>query len=120
MNKLIISFAACTLVPAVQAADMQHMAPGTTMDHSAMDHASTAPRPAAQTASATGTVRKINTDKGTLTIAHGPVPALQWPAMVMPFAASAEQIAQVSEGDEIRFDFIAEGVRYRITTLEKR
>lgn len=27
MNKLIMTFAACTLVPAVQAADMQHMAP---------------------------------------------------------------------------------------------
>ena len=114
MNKLIMTFAACTLLPAVQAAEMP------AMDHSAMGHETAAQQHAAQTASATGSVRKINAEKGTLTIAHGPVPALQWPAMVMPFAASAEQISQVRESDEIRFDFVAEGMKYRITSLKKR
>jgi len=62
-----------------------------------------------QTAGAAGTVRKSNADKGILAIAHGPVPALQWLAMVMPSLTSAEQIAQVREGDEIRFEFITDG-----------
>jgi Cu/Ag efflux protein CusF len=62
-------------------------------------------QPDARTALATGTVKRIDPQQGTITIAHAPVPSLRWPAMVMPFNASAEQMAQVAVGDEISFEF---------------
>lgn len=119
MKTLITTLATLALVPAAYAAEMNHM-DNMPMDHQGMKNMPMQQEQVAQTASATGTVKKVNAEQGTLTIAHGPVPELQWPAMVMPFEASAEQIGQVKEGDEIAFDFTAEGMKYRITSLEKR
>ncbi len=64
----------------------------------------------AETATATGVIRKINTAQGTLTIAHEAVPALGWPAMVMPFRASAGQMAAVRVGERVRFEFTHQGM----------
>lgn len=41
--------------------------------------------PATSTVVATGTVKNVDAVKGTVTLAHGPIPALQWPAMTMTF-----------------------------------
>lgn len=117
MKTLLTTLATLALVPAAHAAEMSHSG-SMPMDHQGMDHGTMQHEQAAQSASATGTVKKIDAAKSTLTIAHGPVPALKWPAMLMPFEASAEQIGQVKEGDQIRFSFTAEGMKYRITSLE--
>ena len=42
---------------------------------------------AMQSASAQGTVTAIDAEAGTITVDHGPVPAIEWPAMTMPFAS---------------------------------
>lgn len=60
---------------------------------------------AMQTASAEGTVTAIDAEAGTITIAHGPVPAIDWPAMTMAFDANAQLREQVIVGDEIAFEF---------------
>ncbi|HDZ56738.1 MAG TPA: copper-binding protein [Pseudomonas xinjiangensis] len=75
---------------------------------------------AAETAKATGTVRKINREKGTVTIAHGPVPELEWPAMTMGFKATPEQLEKLNEGDEIGFEFTSKGMDSSITSIEKQ
>lgn len=75
--------------------------------------------PAAQTAKATGTVRKIKQDKGTVIIAHGAVSELGWPAMVMGFKATPEQMAQLDEGDEIEFEFTSKGMNSIITSIKQ-
>ncbi len=56
-------------------------------------------------ASAEGTVTAIDDEAGTITIDHGPVPDVGWPAMTMAFAATEEQLSSVSVGDNVRFQF---------------
>ncbi|QJD57581.1 copper-binding protein [Pseudomonas sp. gcc21] len=72
-----------------------------------------------KTAKATGTVRKINQEKGTVTIAHRAVPALDWPPMTMGFKATADQLEQLNEGDEIEFEFTSKGMSSSITSLKQ-
>ncbi|WP_138921433.1 copper-binding protein [Novosphingobium pentaromativorans] len=57
------------------------------------------------TASAEGTVTKIDATAGTITIDHGPVPEAGWPAMTMGFTADPAQRASVTEGDKVNFTF---------------
>lgn len=112
---LILSLA---LTPAAFADDMQgmDMEQGTSMGNMQMEQSDSA----AKTAKATGTVRKVNQDKGTVTIAHAPVPELDWPAMTMGFKATPEQLEQLKEGDEIEFEFKSQGMDSSITTIEQR
>ena len=119
MKTLISTLFALALVPAVHAADMPQSG-SMPINHAGMDHSEMAEHKAEMTGSASGSVKKIKADKGQLVIAHGPVPELQWPAMVMPFEATPEQIAAVQEGDKIRFTFVGEGMKHRIVTLEKQ
>lgn len=118
MKTLISTLFALAMLPAAQAADM--LANHGNMSHAGMDHSQMAEHKTEMTGTATGSVKKIKADKGQLVIAHGPVPALQWPAMIMPFEATAEQIASVQEGDKIEFSFVGEGMKHRIVTLEKQ
>lgn len=77
--------------------------------------------PSAKTASATGTVESVDTATGKITIAHGPVPALDWPAMTMAFKATPEQIASVKAGQKVQFEFESKGMEgslIRITPME--
>lgn len=73
---------------------------------------------AAMTASATGTVQAVDTAAGKITIAHGPVEALQWPAMTMAFKAAPEQIASVRAGQKVQFEFIVEGMNATIIQVQ--
>lgn len=54
--------------------------------------------------SATGTVESIDADG--ITISHGPVPQLKWPAMTMGFSRpEPNAFADLKPGDAIRFEF---------------
>ena len=59
------------------------------------------PGQVATIAKAEGTVESINAGK--ITIAHGPVDALKWPAMTMAFNATREQLASVKVGQKVQF-----------------
>ena len=53
---------------------------------------------------AEGTVRKIDRAAGRITIAHGPIAALEMPPMTMMFRATdPAMLDQVKVGDRIRF-----------------
>jgi len=119
MKNLISTFAILALVPAAYADEMKHME-GMPMDHKSMKDMPKHQQQAAQTASATGTVKSVNVEKGTITISHGPVTELNWPAMVMGFAATPDQVAQVKEGDKVAFTFTSVGMNSRITSLDKQ
>ncbi|QOX05636.1 copper-binding protein (plasmid) [Xanthomonas sp. WG16] len=69
------------------------------------------------TASATGTVEGIDVSAGKITIAHGPVDALDWPAMTMGFKATPEQIASVQVGQKVNFEFQSQGMEATITRI---
>ena len=66
-----------------------------------------------------GRIEKVGGD-GSLTISHGPVPELRWPAMTMDFEAPGDVAKGVKAGDAIAFDFIAAGSgAYRITRIAR-
>ncbi len=80
-----------------------------------------AARPAAQPAlyEAVGKIEKI--DAGGLTLEHGPVPALKWPAMTMTFRLGSPALARgFKAGDRVRFGFDqpSEGPTLRRMTRE--
>jgi Cu(I)/Ag(I) efflux system protein CusF len=73
---------------------------------------------AAATAQASGTVKAIDSQKGSVTIAHGPVPAVKWPAMTMGFKATPEQLAHVQVGQQVMFEFKSEGMAATLLSIE--
>jgi Cu(I)/Ag(I) efflux system membrane fusion protein len=56
---------------------------------------------------AEGTVDGIDLKGGTLSLNHGPVPTLKWPAMTMEFkAANASLLNGLKPGLAVRFEFV--------------
>ncbi|QQZ44432.1 copper-binding protein [Pseudomonas sp. SK3(2021)] len=72
-----------------------------------------------QQATAEGTIKAIDTTKQRVTIAHGAVPAVQWPPMTMAFAATAEQLQGLAIGDRVTFAFRLEGGAATIVSIGK-
>ena len=63
-----------------------------------------------------GTVKNVDSSKGTVTIAHDPVNSLNWPAMTMEFEVRDKaQLAPLKPGRKVEFEFVEEKGRYAIT-----
>jgi len=61
------------------------------------------------TADASGVVKKIDTAAGMVTLQHGPIPAIQWPAMTMGFkVADPALLNNLQEGEAVDFTLKAE------------
>lgn len=75
---------------------------------------------AMQTASAEGTVTAIDADAGTITVVHGAVPEIKWPAMTMGFEADEQLRQDVAVGDTISFEFTTGGGGNTITSITKK
>ena len=75
---------------------------------------------AMQTASAEGTVTAIDADAGTITVDHGAVPAIEWPAMTMGFEADEQLRQDVAVGDAISFEFTTGEGGNTITSITKQ
>ncbi|MFR0692860.1 copper-binding protein [Enterobacterales bacterium AE_CKDN230030158-1A_HGKHYDSX7] len=56
-------------------------------------------------ASAQGTIRAIDDTRQRVTLAHGPVAALQWPPMTMAFKATPALLEGLKVGDQVDFEF---------------
>lgn len=68
--------------------------------------------------SGTGDVTQIAENK--VTISHGPVAAINWPAMTMAFSApSPEMLQGLNVGDKVSFQFQQSGSDYVITSITK-
>ncbi|QUD90537.1 copper-binding protein [Phenylobacterium montanum] len=65
--------------------------------------ASSTQQPAAATAEGVGQIKSIDAKGGTLTIHHGPIAALGWPAMTMTFKASREALQTAKAGQTVKF-----------------
>jgi len=70
-------------------------------------------------AAAEGTIKAIDTTKNTVTIAHGAVPAVQWPAMTMAFSVTQDQLTGLTAGDRVTFSFRLEGNSASIVSIKK-
>ncbi|MBX7457030.1 copper-binding protein [Qipengyuania sp. 1NDH17] len=73
-----------------------------------------------QTVSAEGTVTAIDAEAGTITVDHGPVPAIEWPAMTMAFEADEQLRSEVSVGEGIAFEFRTGSEGNVITSITKQ
>lgn len=70
-------------------------------------------------ASASGKVEAVDTTAGTVTIVHGPVEALKWPAMTMTFKAGDIDISGLKSGDQVDFEFTSTGMDGTLTKITR-
>lgn len=68
---------------------------------------------------AAGIVTGIDTAKGTITLDHGVMSGLGWPAMTMGFAVTPEQLSGVKVGDKVDFEIDWDGKVGTVTTISK-
>ena len=68
----------------------------------------------------TGSGDVTDIDGSRITISHGPVETLDWPAMTMTFVAqSSDMIDEFSVGDSVNFEFGQSGETYVITGITR-
>jgi Cu(I)/Ag(I) efflux system periplasmic protein CusF len=68
---------------------------------------------------ATGTVTKIDSAKNAVTIAHGPVPSMKWPAMTMTFGVKDKvMLDKLTTGKKVEVEFVQQGKDYVITDVK--
>lgn len=67
-----------------------------------------APQTAAERAhKGQGTVNSVNTKAGTVKLAHGAIPSLNWPAMTMDFAVADKQaLTKLKPGQKVEFKIV--------------
>lgn len=83
-----------------------------------MGMASTA-KPAGQMAHAEGVIKALDAKAGTVTLAHGPVQELKWPAMTMAFRLAKPELAKgLVVGKKVQFEFQAHGMAAVITAIK--
>jgi len=66
-----------------------------------------------------GTVKKVDAAAGTVTIAHGPIPTMKWPAMSMTFTVKDKALlGKFSQDKKVEFEFAEQGSNYVITSVK--
>jgi Cu/Ag efflux protein CusF len=71
-----------------------------------------------KTADATGTITALNAANHKITFDHGPIPAIDWPAMKMEFAvASSVDLAKLKTGDKVKFTLSGSGNTYTVQSI---
>ncbi|MBV1692654.1 copper-binding protein [Novosphingobium sp. G106] len=79
------------------------------------------PAPAAKTGQGTGVITAIDTKANTLTIRHGAIPSVSWPAMTMTFKASPPTLLRgLSVGQTIGFDVRTHGMAAEVTAVRTK
>ena len=74
--------------------------------------------PAAKTGKGFGVIKAIDPQAGTVTIQHGPIPAVGWPAMTMTFKATpATLLHGLKVGEKIGFDAKVMGASAEVTAV---
>ena len=66
-----------------------------------------------------GTVKKVDLASGKVTIAHGPIPTMKWPAMNMTFTVKDKALlGKLSQDKKVEFEFVERGSDYLITSVK--
>lgn len=65
-----------------------------------------------------GVIKSIESEKPAVVLDHDPIPALNWPTMVMSFDVSDDvDLSAVSEGDEVTFTFVQTDTGFEVRSL---
>lgn len=68
---------------------------------------------------ATGVVKSMDPKKGSVTVAHDPVPSLKWPSMTMAFRVQDKaMLDKLTTGKRIKFEFVSRGKDYVMTSVK--
>jgi Cu(I)/Ag(I) efflux system protein CusF len=67
---------------------------------------------------AVGVVKSVDADKGTVTLDHGPVASMNWPAMTMTFKADKKMLGKLAAGQKVEADFVQRGKDYVIIKMK--
>lgn len=71
------------------------------------------------THTAQGIVKAIDTQAGEVTVAHGPIKTLQWPAMTMAFKVRDKALFdKLAVGKQITFQIISSGKDYVVIAVK--
>ena len=69
-------------------------------------------------ASGAGTITAVNVTGRKVTLDHGPIAAIKWPAMKMEFPAAASvDLSKVKVGDKVRFTLSGSGKSYTVQAI---
>ena len=80
-----------------------------------MDH----PAKATKTGHGVGVITAIDAKTAKLTIQHGPIPAVGWPAMTMAFKANPPTLLRgLRVGQRIGFDVKTQGMAAEVTAIQ--
>lgn len=71
-------------------------------------------------AKGSGTVKAIDPASGTITLAHGPIPEANWPAMTMAFKAGPAVTGAAKPGDKVNFDVKLENGSAEVTAVRRQ
>jgi Cu(I)/Ag(I) efflux system protein CusF len=93
-----------TLLPTLVAAAALASAPALAQNAGMAGMAMSAP--AAKSGTGVGEVKALDAKAGKVTLHHGPVAALGWPAMTMTFKVAPELLKTVKPGQKVRFTVI--------------
>jgi len=66
-----------------------------------------------------GTVKKVDSAAGKVTIAHGPIPTMNWPAMNMTFTVKDKALlGKFLQDKKVEFEFVHQGSDYVVTSVK--
>lgn len=73
----------------------------------------------AKTHRGVGTVKNVDSAAGTVTIAHGPIKSIDWPAMNMTFAVKDKALlGKLTPEKKVEFEFVQQGSDYVIKSVK--
>lgn len=72
---------------------------------------------AATMGTGSGVITAVDAAAGTVTIDHGAIPAVDWPAMAMTFTAPAAVLGDAKVGDRVAFDVSVHNGINEVTAL---
>jgi len=69
----------------------------------------------------TGVIKAIDAKAGMITLQHGPIPAVTWPAMTMTFKASPPTLLTgLKVGQTVGFDTTVNGMDAKVTAVRPK
>lgn len=106
-----------TLKSIILAGAVMLLAPGATTAWAQ----SAKPAAAAKVGNGAGTITALDTRAGTVTIKHGAIPAIGWPAMTMTFRASPPTLLKnLRTGQRVSFTAKSQGVTADVTAIRRQ
>lgn len=73
---------------------------------------------AVKTGTGTGTVTAVDTAARKVTLDHGPMPSIPWPAMKMQFpVAQSVDLSKVKAGDKVEFTLAGSGSSFTVQAI---